>query len=354
MSDSVLVAMSGGIDSSVICGLLQEQGYDVSGATLYMFDDFKTGTECASCIKNCSDAHNVAEQFGIPHSMVKVTDNFKKYVVDNFVQSYINGLTPNPCVQCNKHIKFNEMLKIADSKGIKYIATGHYAKVCYDESRGRYILRKASDPTKDQSYVLYSLSQEILARVIFPLGGTAKSQVREYAAKHDMAVLHKAESQDICFIPDGNYGAFLHDVLKVSSEPGNFTDTNGNIIGKHSGIINYTVGQRKGLGGGFSCPMFVVSKDAKSNTVVLGKNEELFSKELIAGDVNFIAIPSLDAPMRADVKIRYSADAVPATIEPCEGGKVKVIFNNPQRAITPGQSAVFYDGDIVIGGGIIQ
>lgn len=354
MSDSVLVAMSGGIDSSVICGLLREQGFDVAGATLYMFDDFKTGEECASCMKNCSDAHNVADQFGIPHTSVKVTENFKKYVVNNFVDSYINGLTPNPCVQCNKHIKFNEMLRIADSKGIKYIATGHYAKVCYDENSGRYLLKKANDPTKDQSYVLYSLSQEILSRTLFPLGSISKSQVREYAKEHEMAVLHKAESQDICFIPDGDYGAFLHDTLGVNSEPGNFTDKDGNVIGRHSGIINYTVGQRKGLGGGFSCPMFVISKDAKSNTVVLGKNEDLFSEELVVGDVNFISVPSLDKPMRADVKIRYSADAVPATIEPCADGKVKVSFDRPQRAITPGQSAVFYDGDIVIGGGIIQ
>jgi len=356
-SKKVMVGMSGGVDSSVAAALLLEKGYDVIGVTMHMWEDPTTEDvrEDACCsLSAVEDARRVANKLKIPHYVLNFKDIFKKTIVDYFIDEYLKGRTPNPCIACNKFIKFGIFIEKALSMNIDYVATGHYARIVYDNDKERYLLKKALTKEKDQSYVLYNIKKENLSRVLFPIGDYDKNEVRNLAKKYELPVATKPDSQEICFIQDNDYAGFINRIAKENIKPGYFVDTKGNILGEHKGIINYTIGQRKGLGISFGKPMYVVRIDSKNNQVVLGDAEDLFSTELIAEDVNFLSIDSLEEPLKVNAKIRYSAKESPATIYPLEEGKVKVIFEQPQRAITPGQSVVFYDGDIVVGGGIIS
>jgi len=342
----VLVGMSGGVDSSVAALILKQQGYEVSGCTLKLFDSINT-------LSNIEDAKNVCCKLEIEHHVFDFADSFKKYVTDSFAQSYINGETPNPCVECNRHIKFGEMLKRAEELGYDYIATGHYAKIEKGEKTGRYQLIRSADRKKDQTYVLYNLTQYQLARTLFPLWNTDKPANRLLAEENGLINSRKPDSQDICFVPDGDYAGFIERYTGRSFEPGNFVDTDGNVIGTHQGIIKYTVGQRKGLGTAFGKPVFVCSKDCENNTVTLGDSASLMSCELFAEDINFISVEKLTEPVRCTAKARYNMTEQPCTVTQIGDDRIKVVFDTPQRAITKGQAVVLYDGDIVIGGGKI-
>ena len=346
--------MSGGVDSSAALVLLKDE-YDVIGGTMSLFEKDEPCGKCSA--KDVEDAKKVAERFGIEHHVFELKGPFRDHVTDNFVQTYLNGGTPNPCVQCNRFIKFGALLDEAIKLGCECFATGHYARVEYDENRGRYLLKKALSnggiSPKDQSYVLYSLTQEQLKHVVFPLGMMDKEQVRSIALEQGLVNANKPDSQDICFVSDGNYAAYI-DRYGASYQTGNFIDKDGKILGQHKGIIHYTIGQRKRLGISFGKPMFVVAKNAADNTVTLGEQELLFTTELTARDVNFIAIEELTSPLQCTAKTRYTGAELPCKISPLEDDRVRVVFTQPQRAAATGQSVVFYDGDIVIGGGIIE
>ena len=357
MSKRVMVGMSGGVDSSVAAKLLLDSGYDVTGVTLKLFSDediveFDKETRTCCALSDVEDARSVAFKLGFDHFVFNFKDKFHSDVMDQFVSSYLEGKTPNPCIECNRHIKFDKMLKRAEELGYDYIATGHYAEVKFDENSGRYLLIRPKDRSKDQTYVLYSLTQYQLAHTLFPLGNLDKKHVREIAENAGLINSRKPDSQDICFVPDGDYASFIEKATGEQAQDGNFTDLNGDIIGRHKGIIHYTIGQRKGLGVTFNKPMFVINKDKLNNTVTLGDESALFSKTLVAEDLNFISIEKLNSPMRVTAKARYSQTEQYATIEP-HGEMVIVTFDEPQRAITSGQAVVFYDGDIVVGGGTI-
>ena len=352
----VLVGMSGGVDSSGAAKVLLDSGYDVTGVTLKMFssdDIVKTETRTCCSPSDVEDARAVAYKLGFEHLVFNFKDKFRKFVIDNFINSYITGRTPNPCIECNRHIKFDKMLQKAEELGFDYIATGHYALKEYNEETGRYYLRRPEDRSKDQTYVLYSLTQHQLAKTLFPLCKYEKTEVRKIAEEAGLVNSRKPDSQDICFVPDGKYADFIRKHTDRGTEEGNFTDTEGNILGKHSGIINYTIGQRKGLGIALGKPVFVVSKDPETNTVVLGSNDDLFTTELVAEDVNFMSISELKGEMHVTAKPRYNCKDEPAVISMLPDGRVKVVFEKPQRAVTSGQAVVFYDGDIVVGGGTI-
>lgn len=343
----VLVGMSGGIDSSAAVWLLKEQGYEVEGATLLLTE----GSACGSA-PDVQDARLTAERLGIPHRALDERQWFHDTVIRDFADTYQAGATPNPCIVCNREVKFGKLLDYALEQGFDAVATGHYARIEQAEN-GRWLLKKAADAAKDQSYVLYSLSQHQLAHTLFPLGDHLKSDLRTLASEQGWVVAHKPDSQDICFIPDGDYAAFLEQKMGVPRMPGDFVDMDGQVIGRHTGMIGYTVGQRKGLGVAFGEPRFVVRKDARRNTVTLGKSEDLFTNVLIADRLNWIAIPELTAPMTVTAKTRYSQREAAAVIEPLDDERVRVTFAEPQRAITVGQAVVFYDGDTVVGGGTI-
>jgi len=349
--------MSGGVDSSVAAYLITQQGYEAIGVTMKLFhnDEIKTNQEKSCCSSDdINDARIVSERLGIPYYVFNYTDNFKLQVIERFVDAYRNGRTPNPCVDCNRYIKFNQLMKRAEELQFDYVVTGHYAINEYDEEKGRYVLRKASDPSKDQSYVLYSLTQEQLKHILFPLGRMTKNEAREIAEEQGFINANKHDSQDICFVPDGDYARFIEEWCGITFDNGNFVDKDGKFIARHKGIINYTIGQRKGLGIAAKAPYYVVSKNLDSNEVVLGSNDDLFSDELTATDLNFIAIDKLTEPMRVKAKVRYRQKETDAVITPLENGDVKVKFDAPQRAIAPGQAVVFYDDDIVVGGGTIM
>ncbi|QAT42405.1 tRNA 2-thiouridine(34) synthase MnmA [Aminipila luticellarii] len=353
----VLVGMSGGVDSSVSVYLLQQQGYEVSGVTLKLFDNDDIGIEdkektCCS-LSDVQDARSVATKLGCRHYVFNYSEWFMQDVVERFARSYEEGRTPNPCIDCNRYIKFSRMLERAKFLEFDYIATGHYAQIEKDPVTGRYLLKKGADPSKDQSYVLYTMTQEELSRTLFPLGKMKKSEIRAIAEREGFVNAKKKDSQDICFVKDGDYAGFLQNVMHIKSEPGDFVDKDGRKVGRHQGIIHYTVGQRKGLGQTFGKPVYVLSKDKEGNTVTLGKNEELFAEGMIVEDMNLISIAELAEPLKVTVKARYSMKEVGAMIYPLEKGDIKVIFDEKQRAITPGQAAVFYDGDVVVGGGTI-
>ena len=355
MTKKALVAMSGGVDSAVAALLIKEAGFDTAGATMKLWSETETVTDTYSGIstQDIDDAKKIADALGIPHYTLSLGDTFKECVINNFIAAYKNGETPNPCVVCNKHLKFGKLLDIARDMDFDYIATGHYAQIDKTES-GRYVIKKAVDASKDQSYVLWSLSQDVLAHTLLPLGKYKKSEIREMAAAHGFSNAHKSDSQDICFIPDGDYVGFIKRTTGDTSPCGSFIDTNGNILGQHSGVINYTVGQRKGLGIALGKPMFVKEKDVIKNTVTLCDNDELFSTRLYAHSANFIAVDSIGTPMKVTAKIRYKHDAAPATVEQTDDGRFVLEFDTPQRAIAKGQSVVLYSDDIVVGGGIIE
>ena len=345
----VLLGMSGGVDSSVSAILLKEAGYDVIGTTLELY-----GGSCCNISTNL-DAKKVCEKIGIPHFTFNYTEEFKKYVVDDFIDCYSNCKTPNPCIECNKHLKFGVMYEKAKQLGCEYIATGHYAKTEFDDKYGKIVLKKAKNLAKDQSYVLYNIPSDILPKVLFPLGNfNSKDEIRQIAREHELVVANKPDSEDICFIPDGNYKTFLENNSNLKPKQGNIVDKNGNILGKHKGLYYYTIGQRKGLGISYKVPLFVTGFNKNRNEVIVGEMEDLFKKEMEVCNVNLLLIDKLENEMKVSVKTRYSSKQANATISPLENGNIKVEFDEPQKSLTPGQSAVFYIDDIVLGGGKIK
>lgn len=343
--NKVLMAMSGGVDSTAAAIILKNQGYNVVGATLHLIDSDNTDRDIQDSIK-------VANEIGIPHHIIDLREYFSKTVIDYFKEEYINGRTPNPCIICNKFIKFGKLLEIANELGCTYLATGHYARIVNEN--GSYYVKKGIDKSKDQSYVLYSIEKELLKHILFPISNMTKSEIRHLLTDNNISIADKPDSQDICFVQDGNYSEYLRNNLKVNSEPGNYLDTNGNILGMHTGIIDYTIGQRKGLGVTFGEPRFVISKSASDNTVILGKNEDLFKNEVIISNVNLIYYNNITEPITATAKIRYSQSETECEVIPTKGKKLLLRFKNSVRAPSPGQSAVLYQGDYLIGGGIIE
>lgn len=351
----VLVAMSGGVDSAV-CAHLVNQNHEAIGVTmkLHCENDNSTIGENSCCSnQDIEDARSVCALINIPHEVHDFGVQFKDTVIKDFIDSYKSGSTPNPCVVCNRRVKFEELLKMALERGYDAIATGHYARI-EKSPEGRYLLKKAIDDSKDQSYVLYSLTQHQLSRTLFPLGEMTKSEARDIAQSIGFVNARKHDSQDICFVPDGDYVSFIERTTNESYKKGNFIDINGKVLGTHDGIIKYTIGQRKGLGIALGEPMYVVKKDVESNTVTLARNENLFSNELTARDINLISCESIPSPIRIKAKIRYNQKEQPATVYQIDKNRIKVVFDEPQRAITKGQSVVLYNGDTVVGGGIIE
>ena len=351
-----LIAMSGGVDSSVSALLTLEKGYECIGATMRLFDNEDAGISkektCCS-LTDCEDAASVARRLGMEHYVFNFKEDFRENVINRFTAEYERGGTPNPCIDCNRFLKFDKMLRRAKELGCDYIVTGHYAVIEYNDKTCRYELKCAADKTKDQTYFLYSLTQEQLAHTMFPLGTLEKSEVREIAEKNGFVNARKKDSQDICFIPDGDYAGFIERYTGKTFPEGDFCDTDGNFLAKHKGIIHYTIGQRKGLGVAFGKPVYVCDKCVETNRVILGDNEDLFSSELDVTDFNWISVPGASEPIRCYAKIRYNQKAQPATVIQTSENTVHIVFDEPQRAIAKGQAAVLYDGDTVIGGGTI-
>ncbi|MDA3884648.1 MAG: tRNA 2-thiouridine(34) synthase MnmA [Candidatus Delongbacteria bacterium] len=356
----VLVGMSGGVDSSVSAYLLKEQGYDVVGVTMNLWtpdnpNNVQSDRSCCS-IEAFNDARAVCTQLGIPYYVLNFQEIFKKHVVDNFISEYLKGRTPNPCVLCNTIIKWDELLKKADELGCKYLATGHYGKIRFNKETELYELRRGDDPKKDQSYFLYGMTQRSLSRTLFPLSQISKDKVREIAKNMDLKTAEKKESMEICFIPDDNYNRFLKDNVEDIGKiikPGTMQVKNGGkLIRKHNGYPFYTIGQRKGLGGGFTEPMYVSNINPDNNIIEISARDGVFRSELIIENMNWIGNEST-AKIKCTAKIRFNSVDTTCIAYPLENNKVKVIFNKPVFAVTPGQSAVLYDGDIVLGGGLI-
>lgn len=355
MPEKVMIGMSGGVDSSVSALLLQEAGYECLGVTLRLYDgemtDTPEGRTCCS-LSDVEDAKAAAYAMGMKHYVLNARNAFEEAVIRDFVRAYEAGETPNPCIRCNRRVKFPHMYQKARELGCDYIATGHYARI-ERRADGRWLLKKGLDPAKDQSYVLYGLSQEILAHTQFPLGGLTKTQVREIAQAKGLTNAKKRDSQDICFVPDGDYESFIRRYTGGTYPPGDFVDETGRILGQHRGMIGYTVGQRRGLGVVAAKPLYVLRKDMDSNRVVLSGNEALFSHTLRAVGLNLIDRERIDGPLRCQAKIRYSHSEAACIAEQTGEDELTVTFDEPQRAITPGQAVVLYDGDTVIGGGKI-
>ena len=341
MDKKALIAMSGGVDSSVAAYLIQKQGIPCLGGTMLLWD-----TDPASLC----DARSVAEKLGMEFHAFDRTAPFREHVVDAFIRCYEEGLTPNPCMVCNRHLKFGALLEDALDLGCQWVVTGHYARI--RSQNGRYLLLKAADEAKDQSYFLAGLSQHQLAHILFPLGELTKQEVRAIAEEQGFINARKKDSQDICFVPDGDYVAFMKKYTGKNYPAGDYLDLEGNVVGRHCGAVCYTMGQRKGLNLAMGKPVYVCGKDMEKNTVTVGPNEALFTHTLYAGDCNWIAIDALTEPMQVTAKPRSRHVGAPATVYP-EGERIRVVFDEPQRAITPGQAVVLYDGDVVVGSGTI-
>jgi tRNA-uridine 2-sulfurtransferase len=364
----IAVAMSGGVDSSAAAAILKEQGHDLVGFSMQLWNQRRginvdengdpLPSRCCS-LDDVYDARRVAEELGFPFYVLNLEREFERDVVEPFVASYLSGETPIPCVSCNSRLKFASLDSLAASLGCEKVATGHYARVEYDETANRYRLFRGRNLQKDQSYFLWELTQDQLSRSMFPLGEMSKPEVREVARAHDLAVAEKAESQEICFVPDGNYAGFIDRYLESEGSAsrlpgqGEIVDTRGEIVGQHTGIHRYTVGQRRGIGIASERPLYVLSIDAEKNRVTVGEQEELLSREFTAAGINWVAFDKPTNLVRANVRVRYRHTESPATIRPLGQGRAQVVFDEPQRAITPGQATVFYNGDEVVGGGWI-
>ena len=348
--------MSGGVDSSVAAALLHEQGFEVIGITLQLWGKevcVSSGTRLCCSVRDALDAKAVAKQLGIRHETLELVETFRAKVIDYFVDGYRQGLTPNPCIACNDHIKFGALMEQADALDAPLIATGHYARSSYNVTLGRHTLMRAADPAKDQSYVLFNLTQEQLSRARFPLGELSKPRVREIAKALGFETADKPDSQDICFVRDRNKNGFLRRQLQSGAEPGPITDTSGAVLGQHQGLLGYTIGQREGIGLATGAPMYVVALDQPNNRLVVGSRQDLLRHTLIAERVNWVSISLPPAPVRVLAKIRSRHEGGLAAITPLLDGGAHVEFDEPQSAITPGQAVVFYDGDLVLGGGWI-
>ena len=345
----VLLGMSGGVDSSVAALLLQKQGYEVIGTTLELF----SSSSCADT-NTSEDAKKMCDSLEIQHTSYDCKKEFENYVIKDFIDCYANCKTPNPCIECNRYMKFGIMWEKAKKLGCNYIATGHYAKTEYSEKYGRWVLKKSNAGKKDQSYVLWNIPKEMIEHILFPLADFEdKEQIREIAKENDLHVANKPDSEDICFIPDGNYKKFLEENSDIRPKQGNIVNSKGEILGKHTGLYNYTIGQRKGLGIAYSAPLFVLGFNSSKNEVIVGEEYELYKKEILVTDSNLLLVDKITEPIEVEVKTRYSTKVAKAQIMQ-NGNEIKVIFEEPQRAITPGQSAVFYMDDIVLGGGKIK
>ena len=352
-----LIAMSGGVDSSVAAYLMLEQGYTCVGTTMRLYRNEELGRSvyhtCCSQ-RDIDDASEVAFTLDIPYEVLDFTLDFRRQILDKFVRVYEAGGAPNPCIDCNRYMKFDKLLQFAREKGLNDVVTGHYARIDYDAGSGRYLLKKAVDASKDQSYVLYMLTQEQLAHTKFPLGGKTKAEVRALAEKLHFVNARKHDSQDICFVPDGDYAAFMEQYTGKHYPPGAFLDTAGTVVGTHCGAVRYTIGQRKGLGLAMGAPVYVCAKDMRANTVSVGPEDALYARGLTAEEMNWISVPRLDEPMRVKAKTRYRQAEQCATAYPDGTDGLRLLFDEPQRAITIGQAVVLYDGDTVVGGGTIS
>ena len=353
----VVVGMSGGVDSSVAAWLLKNQGYDVIGVTMQIWQDEEEAAmeEHGGCcgLSAVDDARRVAAALDIPYYVMNFKKEFKENVIDYFIDDYLHGRTPNPCIACNRYVKWESLLKRSLDIGAEYIATGHYARV-EKLSNGRYAIRNSATAAKDQTYALYNLTQDQLSKTLMPVGEYTKDQIRAMADEIGLLVAHKPDSQDICFVSDGDYASYIEENSDAKITPGNFVLSDGTVVGKHKGIIHYTVGQRKGLGIAFGEPRYVIRLDVPKNQVVLGTLDELMTKEVLFDDINYMSVSDINEPVKVTGKVRYSAKDVPCTLYPAKDGVMKAVFEEPVRAATPGQAAVFYkDGCIVCGGSII-